>query len=166
MAFRIEETGVFRALVQFLSVLLPASCVGNSQIKAADPVDADKLEHRFRLIYSQESDTEAVTETRVIHIVQGTTGVVKSIKAGVVVPCTGSANIIVDLLKDGVSILTSAGVITIDSGDAAYALVEGTVDDDDLVAGDVLEVEITADIGSAEDGAGVFVEVEIDELPA
>ena len=76
----------------------------------------------------------------IAHVVVGATGTLRYFAAGNVSPLTGAATIAVDLKKNGTTVLT--GTITLDSGDAAYAVVEGTLDgdEDDLVAGDVLTV--------------------------
>jgi len=51
----------------------------------------------------------------------------------------------------------------VDSGDAAFAKVAGTVTDDDYVAGDVFETVVTVSAGSGTLGQGVFVDLVFDE---
>ena len=162
MTMTIEEAVTFRGNVTFLGQAnLPDGAVDDQAVEAGAGLDATKLEHDHRAVYEQESDTTAASETRVIHVVKGTTATVKEIKAGCVVANIGAATVDVDLLKNGVSILTAA--IQIDSGDAAYALVAGTIDTPTLAVGDVLEIDVTATAGGGTLGKGVFAYVDIHE---
>ena len=161
MSFKIEENGQFRGAVTFVNALFNAACVGNTHVKSDAAIDATKLKHQHRAISQQESDTTAAAEDRIIHVVRGTTGTLKEFKAGVVVACVGDSTITVDLHKNGVSVLTAA--ISIDSGDAAYALVEGTIDSDSVVVGDVLEVVVTVTAGTGTLGKGVFAYLDLHE---
>ena len=81
--------------------------------------------------------------------------------AGCVTACIGDSTIEVDLLKNGVSVLSAA--IEIDSGDADYAAVAGTVSSASVVAGDVLEVAITVTAGTGTLGEGVFAALTLEE---
>lgn len=161
MSFRIEDTGVFRGLVQFLSILLPSGAVTAANIAAAAGVEATKLEHQHREIYQQESDTTSVSEDRVVHVVKGTTGDLKTFRAGSVVANIGAATITVDLHKNGSTILTAP--ISLDSGDAAYALVAGVISSEPVVADDVLEVVVVATAGGGTVGKGVFASLDVFE---
>ena len=162
MTTTIEENVNFRGTVQFLgSAKLPTAGIENKHVAADANVDPTKLQHQHRAVYEQESDTSAASETRVIHVVHGTTGTLKAIKAGCVVANIGAATITVDLLKNGVSVLTAA--ITLDSGQSAYQLVAGTIDTTALAVGDVLEIDITATAGGGTLGKGVFCYVDLHE---
>jgi len=161
MSFRIEDTGVFRGLVQFLSILLPPGAVTAANIAAAAGVEATKLEHQHREIYQQESDTTSVSEDRVVHVVKGTTGDLKTFRAGSVVANIGAATITVDLHKNGSTILSAP--ITLDNGDAAYALVAGVISSEPVVADDVLEVVVVATAGGGTVGKGVFASLDVFE---
>lgn len=140
---------------------IPADTIDDADIKAAADIAATKLEHQHQKGYAQESDTAAAAEDRVVHAVYGTAGTVVAFEVGVVVACIGDATITVDLHKNGASILTAA--VVLDSGDAAYALVAGTIDTAALVDGDVLEVVITVNAGTGTLGKGVFASVIIRE---
>jgi hypothetical protein len=161
MAFRIEDTGVFRGLVQFLSILLPSGSVTAANIAAAAGVEATKLEHQHREIYRQESDTTVVSEDRVVHVVKGTTGNLKTFRAGSVVANAGAATITVDLHKNGSTILTAP--ISLDNGDSAYDLVAGVISSEPVVADDVLEVVVVATAGGGTIGKGVFASLDVHE---
>ena len=140
---------------------IPAGTVDDEDVKAAADIAATKLEHQYQKVYAQESDTTAAAEDRVVHAVYGATGTVIAFEAGAVAACTGDAMITVDLHKNGASILTEA--IVLDSGDAAYALVAGSIDSAALVDGDVLEIVITVNAGTGTLGKGVFASVIIRE---
>jgi len=159
--FRVEEEGQFRGAVTLLSVNLPAGSVADATVASAAGIAASKLEHQHRLIYSQESDTTAASEDRVIHVVEGATGDIQSIKAGSVVANIGAATITVDLHKNGASILTAP--ISLDSGDSAYDVVDGVVDTATLAVDDVLEIVVVATAGGGTLGKGVFASVDLFE---
>ena len=156
--FRIEEDGQFRGTVTFLHLVPSAGCILDAHVAANAKIAASKLQHQHREVYVQESGTTAA-ETRVVHVVKGSAGVVRTIKAGCVTPCVGDAGVTVDLLKNGASILTATFDLT--SAQSAYDLVAGTIDDDTLEAGDVLEVDIAVSAGTGTLGKGVFVYVDL-----
>ena len=158
--FTSTENGTYRGIIQFFQIILPGGCVGNNQIAAGAAIDAGKLTHQPRVGYSQESATTAAADTRVIAIARAA-GTLKGFSAGSVVANIGDSTFTVDLLKNGVSILTAP--ITIDSGDAAYALVAGAIDTVGVVADDVLEVAVTVSAGTGTLGLGVFAELLLDE---
>ena len=159
---RIEETVFFKSDVTFGgSVNLPSACVGNAQIKTAAGIDAEKLEHQHRKCYAQESDTTAAAESRVVHVVKGTVGVLQAFRAGCVVANVGDSTITVDLLKNGVTLLTAP--ISLSSADSAYDVVAGTLASAGVVVGDVLEVAIVATVGEGTLGTGVFASLDLHE---
>jgi len=160
--FRIEETGVFRALVTFLNARLNAGCVKKETIEESAGVEATKLEHQHRCIYAQESATTAAAALdEVIHVVKGANGTLKTFAAGNVVANIGAATITVDLHKNGVSILDAA--IVLDNTDLTYIPRAGVIDTEAVVADDVLEVVVTAADGGGTIGKGVFAYLDIHE---
>ena len=158
---RHEGNHIFRGLVQFLNAKLNDGCIEDKHVSATADVSASKLEHQHRAIYSQESGTTAAADTRIIHVVHGTTGTLKAIKFGCVTACLVDAVITIDLLKNGVSILDAA--FEIDSGDIAYALVAGVIDTEAVVITDVLEIEVTVAAGGGTLGEGLFGYVDMYE---
>jgi len=164
MSFRVEENGQFRGTVTFLDAKLNDGCVENKHVAAGAEIAASKLEHQHRPVYEQESDTTSITEARVVHVVKGTAGTLKTFKCGVVVACAGAATVTVDLLKDGVSVLVAA--VEINVAHAAYELVAGTINTAAVVAGDVLEVDVVAVAGGGTIGKGVFAFVDLWEDPS
>jgi len=157
--FRVEEDGQFRGTVTFLHLVPSAGCVADAHVNPNAGIKASKLQHQHREVYAQESAQAAAAEARVVHVVKGAAGKVRTIKAGCVTPCVGNATITVDLLKNGASILTATFDLT--SSESAYELVAGTIDDDALEDGDVLEVDIAVNAGTGTPGKGVFVYVDL-----
>lgn len=159
--FRVEENGQFRGTVTFLDLKPNAGCIENQHVAADAAIEATKLKHQHRVAIAQESATTVTDETKTVHVVKGTTGTLKTIKAGCVVPCVGGDTITIDLLKAGVSVLTAK--ITLTSSQSAYALLAGTIDTAALAADDVLEIEIDAVAAGGTMGKGVFVYVDLHE---
>jgi len=163
MGQRIEGPLVIAGRVTPEALDVPDGSVDNDGVKSAAGIAASKLEHQHQPCYSQESDTTAADEDCVLHVVYGTTGKVTAFSAGCVVANIGDSQVSVDLHKNGSSMLTAA--IVIDSGDAAYAVVDGTVDPakEDVVVDDVLEVVVSAVPGTGTLGKGVFAQAVIEE---
>lgn len=137
---RVTEAAYFANTLEAYTLIPSTECMRNSHVAPDAKIVYSKLEHQHRACYSQGSNVTAENERHVLHVVQGLTGSVLAFEAGVVVACTSTATIDVDLLKNGVSILTAA--IEIDNGDAAYAVVAGVISTAGIVDGDVLEVDI------------------------
>ena len=143
------------------TLTIPDGTIVNADVNASADIAATKIEQQYIKTYSQESDTTAADEARVIHTVYGTTGTIVAFEVGCVVANVGESVVDFDLLNNGVSILTAA--VTVDNGDAAYAIVEGTIDTATLADGDVLEVSIDATVGGGTLGKGAFASVVIQE---
>ena len=135
--------------------------VTNAHIAAAAAIAATKLQHQFKKVVSQDEDTAAADDGRVIHVVHGATGTVTAFQAGSVAAATGTDTCTVDLHKDGTTILT--GVITLDNANAAYTPEAGTIDSGSVVAGDVLEVIFNATAGDGTLPTGVYASMVIVE---
>lgn len=139
----------------------PAGSITAAAIAAAAGIPATKLQHQHELTFGQPNTT-AATETRVVHVVYGTTGSILAFKAGSIGVCAGAATITVDLKKNGTSVLSSP--ITLNSGNAARVAVAGTLSGSPtLAAGDVLEVVVTATAGGGTLGTGLFASVVLTE---
>lgn len=135
--------------------VVPDSSFGDAQMSASDPVSCTKLDHQHNRILAQAHGSASADERRVIHCARAA-GVLTAIRAGVVVAAVGDSTVTVDLYKNGASILSA--VITLDSGDAAFAEVAGAIDTDDYIAGDVFEVVIDATVGTGTLPQGVYVD--------
>ena len=158
---RVEENADFRGVTTIRDLKANDGCIENKHVAVGAAVAASKLRHQHRPVLAQESATSATDETRVVHVVHGTVGKLLAIKAGCVVPCVGADTITIDLLKGGVSVLTSK--ITLSSAQSARQLVAGSIDTDTLAAGDVLEIEIDAIAAAGTMGKGPFAYVDLEE---
>lgn len=143
------------------SLNIPANTVIDAGVSGSADIDADKLEHLQRVVWSDESGTTTADKEHVIAVVNGTSGTLRSFKVGAVVANVGAAVVDVDLHKNGSTVLSSA--VQIDSADSAYALVSGTFAATALAADDVLEISIDATAGGGTLSSGLFVILEYDE---
>lgn len=94
----------------------------------------------------------------------GTTATVLQFAAGSIAKAVGDSTVTIDLKKNGSSILSA--VITLDSGNTNRLLETATLSSTALVAGDWLEIVITATVGTGTLPTGVFVRLLLDEDPA
>lgn len=141
------------------TITIPASSVSNGQVQALAGVDASKLQHQHQPVVGQAGT--AADQTTVVHVARGATGTVVGFAAGLVGPCTGDSTVTFDLKKNGVTVLSSP--VSVDSGDAAYAIVSGTVTVPALAQDDVLTVVVDATVGTGTLGTGAFASVTIRE---
>src|SRR4051812_30646721 len=97
---------------------IPANSVGDAQVAtppaAGQGVAANKVIHQHEITYAQESATNAASEKKTIHVCRNA-GTLLDFRAGAVVLLTGADTCTVDLLKNGVSVLTA--VISLAAGD-------------------------------------------------
>jgi hypothetical protein len=136
--------------------------IADAAITASAKIQSSKLEHRFMPQYAQESATTATSEARMVHRVRGATATILDYTAGVVVANAGGATVTFDLLKNGVSILTS--VITIDNTTTAYTVkVAGGFTSTALLLNDVLEIKLVAALGGGTLAKGAFAQVNLRE---
>lgn len=140
---------------------LPEAVVSDKNVAAGAAIDPNKSTGRGRFCYAQESDTSAATESRVIHAVYGTLGELISFRAGSVVANIGAATVTVDLLLNGVSVLTAP--ITLSASHTAYQLVAATFSVSSIATTNVLEVAIAATAGGGTLAKGVFAELVLNE---
>lgn len=143
------------------TVGLPANSVGDLQINPSAPLHVTKTQKRYLIVHSQPHGVPAVSERRVRHR-SFAAGLMLAIYAGVVVPSTGDATITVDLLRNGVTILTAP--IVLGSTVAAYNSVAGAlIASPVFVSGAVFETVITVSAGTGVLGQGVYVSVNLSE---
>lgn len=144
---------------------LPASSVNNAAIAAGvlgNFIDPSKIESRLARFYAQPNTT-ATTETRAIHYTVGATGVLQTFQAGSIAVAVGAATVTIDLKKNGTSVLTA--VITLNSSSTARAAASATFSSTAIVAGDELEIVITATASGGTLPTGVFVNLLLNEDP-
>ncbi len=152
---------LFRKACTFVDAILNAGCVADKQVDDAANISAAKLEHSVRLNYAQPEGVAATSDGRVIHVVSGTVGTLKSIRCGLLVACTGDATVSVLIVVNGVSVLVTP--VTLDNAVAADEIVDAAIQAEDLSANDIIEVSITATPGTGTLGEGLFVAVELYE---
>lgn len=140
--------------------LLPANTVGNTQVQGLAGISASKLQHQHQITKAiSRHGFDAGPMREALHVTHGATGTIVAFKAGAVTPAGAATTTTVNLYVNGSSVL-SAG-IELDNGDAAFALVAGTISAADLVVGDVLEVVVTG--SGTNEPQGVFCYVAIRE---
>jgi hypothetical protein len=139
---------------------LPSGAVTDDSVAGLAGIDAAKLQHQYLARFAQERATDAAVEGRVVHVAEGAAGTIMGVYAGAVVAAGASSSATIDVLVNGATVLS--GTITLDNTTASYALKGGTVSDDALAAGDVVEVRVTA-VSGANKPKGVFVSVVIRE---
>lgn len=160
---RIEGDIFVAGNIRAVSMTIPAGTVTDESVAAGADVAATKLRHEHRQTYAQESATDAADEARVVHVVRGTAAEAVAFVAGAVVPATVDDTATVDLLKNGVSILTAP--ISLSVAQAAYEIVAGVIATAALVAEDVLEVVIDGTHAAGVLPKGVFAALSVHEDP-
>jgi hypothetical protein len=136
----IHNDVLFTGTVTFVGMVLPASVIGNTQIATAAGIAASKLEHQDHSVYQQANGTANVAKRVGVKIVYGTTGVVLALKARNTTTATGSDKTRIDLLKNGSTMLSA--LLDLDAT-AAVAVQTASLASTALVAGDVLELNVT-----------------------
>jgi hypothetical protein len=143
----------------------PAGYINDGLISAAAGIQYTKLQQQATIRESiQVYGSNPAATRKTVFICNGATGSILSIKVCVVqVLASGSFN--VDVLKNGTTVLsaTIAMSSTGGSGGTAYDKVAGTVTAPALVAGDVLEMNVT--VSSPSGGGGAMCELVVKQDP-
>ena len=141
---------------------LPADTISNdTHVKTGINVQVAKLEHLFKALLAQEAATLAANDNKVVHHVQAA-GTVLEFKAGCVVSAIGDSTVAVDLLKNGVSILSAA--ISLAAADpAAYGQKTATISSAAVVADDELSIKFTVTAGTGTLPKGIWAQVRLKE---
>ena len=143
----------------------PPSSVGDPALVGGPGayVQAAKLQQRFEDVYAQASTASAAADQRVVRVVRGATAALLDFGVGAVTGAGAASNAVVDLLKNGASVLTAA--VTLDNTTAPYALKSGALSVTACAAGDVLEVRVTS-VSGANLAKGLFARLALNEDPA
>lgn len=161
MASRIEGDHKFVGSVVFEgSTTLPSSVISNTNVSASAAIDADKLQHRRVITFSQESGTTAANETWVAYVPYGSTWTLVEFGAGAVGLNTSTNTVAVDLKKNNTTMLTTP--ISLSASDTARVAKTATLSVTSGVTNDCLEIDIDQSSGSG-DATGVFAYIVIDE---
>lgn len=143
--------------------LVPSTgSVTDNSVQAGTNVAATKLEHQHQVTVPLTAHAEDATARRVVaHRVRGETGSVVAFGAASTVIATSTGQAVINLRKNGTTILTST--ITLDSANVAFTLEDAAgFTSTALAAGDVLEVSIDSVSGSTVP-KGVFASLVIRE---
>lgn len=163
MSNRVDQLYVAGALT-CQSFTPPAGCVRDSAVAAGAGIQATKVQQQYARAYSQVHGSAASSVRIPIHNVYGATGTLVELVAGVVVAAIGAATVSIQLKKNGSNILSSA--LVIDNANVAFAEETTTgFTSTSLVAGDVLELDITATAGGGTLPQGLYVTLVIQEDP-
>lgn len=156
---RVDEAAYFANTLQAATLVPSTGCVLDEHVGAGANLDPAKMRHKHRKTYAQAGT--AVAATVPLHVVVGATAVVKAVKVGSIVACTGDATLTVDVKKNGTTILSA--VVTLNSANTARVVVAGTVSVTAAVVGDFFEVVVAVSAGTGALAEGLAVEFEIDE---
>jgi len=140
---------------------ITAGTIVNADLADAAAIVATKVQHQYSPLFAQANSAAASDTGRVLHVVKGATGTIVAFRAGSIVAAIGAATVTVDLKKNGTTVLSA--VITLDSGNTAYIVEEGTISVPAVVAGDVLTLVIVATAGGGTLPTGLFAQVVIRE---
>jgi hypothetical protein len=134
----------------------------------AAAVATSKLRHRsiITLPFNGNSTAAAAVIQIPAHVVFGTAGEIVAFGAGSVAVAVGAATVVVDLLKNGASILTAT--ITLDNANVARVIEAAPgFSATTLAAGDMLEAKIVSAVaGGGTLPAGTFFRLVVDEDPS
>lgn len=139
---------------------MPSGIVENEHVSSTAAIDSDKLQHLHKVGTNFDlaiGGTPAARE-EIVYVCEAAAATVRGFHA--LLNDTGtSTSVTFDLEKNGSSILSS--VITITHADADRAVLDGTISNTALVAGDVLSITLAQT--STTGAQGPFAWVEIDE---
>jgi hypothetical protein len=143
-------------------MVIPTNSINNDSIIATANIDATKCQQQYvkSLALSANATSAAVTR-QVIHAVYGLTGTVIEFAVGATVAPTGGDSVTVTLLKNGTTILTAN--VVLNNTSVNFVPVEGTISSGSVVAGDILEVNVSAVSGTT--CKGLFARLVIRETP-
>lgn len=140
------------------SLVPSAGSVRDASVASDAAIGGEKLEHDVFASYSQDSTTDATVERRCIHQVQGATATIISFNVWCVTLASGAGNAVVDLLKNGTTILSST--ITLNDTNTVYVGEEPSgFTSTSLVAGDVLEFKLTSAAATKPKGVGCTLHI-------
>lgn len=156
-----EGDHVFKGQVVPDSLVMPNGCVTSASVQTAANISADKLSHREYVTYSQANVT-AAAETRTVFVARKA-GLITEVAAGSIAAAIGDSTVTVDVKKNNTSVLSST--ITLDSSNTARTPETGSVNpaQDDLVAGDWVEVVVTVSAGTGTLPTGLFVQITVEQ---
>lgn len=139
------------------SQIMAAGSVDNTSVAASAGIDATKLDHQYVVASVQAGTPAAITDP--VHRAYAA-GQIVSASVWVDVKPTAGSSYVVDLKKNGTTVLT--GTLTVDSTSTEDTAITLTLSDDDYVAGDRLDVVVGSLSGGAY-GTGLHVRLVLRE---
>jgi hypothetical protein len=134
----------------------PDGSITDNAVQSLANISASKLEHQHEPPVVLSNHATAVVVQRVpVYKCRGVTAVVHRFAISASVPPTGGGSVTVDLLKNGVSILSAP--VVLDDTVAAYVDVVAIITSSDLVQGDQLDVSVTAVAATAPKGVAAWL---------
>ena len=146
------------------AINLPVSAVGDTEIDPARPISALKVEKQYIVEHKQAG--AVVNKLEPVHVAFGATGELVSVEAGTIVLCTGTSTITIDVLKNGVTVLSAP--LVLDSANTIRVLEAAGINPaaDSYVAEDWFDVQITIATPTGAVGQGLIVRLIFREAAA
>lgn len=152
---------------------LPASCVTDAAIAPGANIDAAKIAGRFTIPVElfAAGTTVASLASRLLHIVRGATGTLIALRAvAITAPVGGDRKFTVDLQKSTsggafATVLTTPLEFSVATSAADRIAKTAVINTSGLVAGDLLQLVVTASGSTGTQGAGLLVDLLLDEKP-
>jgi len=146
------------------AIRYPSGSITDNDIASLADIAARKLQHTYSPSRSWESTVIAPDGEYGLHHVRGVKATVVGFSITALDPCTVDAEIEVDLLKNGVSVLSSPA--TLNATVSAYTQIAAPVATSGGTTGDTYSIAITSAAGAGVLAKGLSVQLEVIEALA
>lgn len=163
MATTFSDAVTFRDSVNMAgagTVQHKAGSVESDHIATGANIAASKLTTRLHQTLNQDDGSAATAQTRAVYQARAS-ATLQEVYATVLTAATGDSTVTIDVQKNGTSVLDST--FQVDSADAAYAKVSGTLTTTTVSDDEVIEVVVTVSAGTGTLPQGLMVTVVVDE---
>lgn len=150
---RLGDNTYVAGILQARTLIPSADCVKDEHVEPDAKLDAAKIVHPIHRTLSQGKAVDAVDQEECIHVVRGLVGTIKSFSALLRVAPDNTDVVTVDLLKNGVSVLSA--VITLNSATPPNVPQDGTLSVTAVTEDDLLDVKIDYTVGAGSKPKGV-----------
>jgi hypothetical protein len=142
----------------FGSLTVPNGSITNQSFSAnpADRLTYAKMEHVYKALLAQPVVGAGISQNSTLNMAVDA-GTVLDVKAGVVSNFTGTANLTIDLKKNGVSILS--GPFVLNSTNPAFTYSTALLSCSTFAAGDLFTATVVANSGNGSVGNGPWLQV-------
>lgn len=143
----------------------PDNSIKGAAIDVANPIPTSKMVHRFVVNLAQKTGLSTATERKSVYIAKAA-GTLVAAKVGFQTAITGTSTVVVNVLKNNVSVLSSA--LTVTNATTAYTVVNCSIDPAQAAyaTSAFFEVSVSATVGTGATGQGLIVELIFDEAAA